>query len=136
MVIKLPSSINYNYFCNVTGIFELTDDKKHPAGTIHVILKWKFAYLPPSDSITTEDLGNFIHKEESEVVERLPPTSSVSALIVVSNSDFEFPIKLLLFLHNYYYYSLINSHIKEKRNLKSMFIMLSLTYWFILGTNT
>lgn len=113
MVIKLPSSINYNYFCNLTGIFELTDHKKHPAGTIHVILKWKFAYLPPSGSITTEDLGNFIH-EESEAVQRLPPTSPVSARIVVSSSDFEFPVKLLLFLH-YYYYSLINSHIKEKK---------------------
>lgn len=114
MVIKLPSSINYNYFCNLTGIFELTDHKKHPAGTIHVILKWKFAYLPPSGSITTEGLGNFIHKEESEAVQRLPPASPVSARIVVSSSDFEFPVKLLLFLH-YYYYSLINSHIKEKK---------------------
>uniref|UniRef100_A0A8D1LSX5 C2 domain-containing protein n=1 Tax=Sus scrofa TaxID=9823 RepID=A0A8D1LSX5_PIG len=66
----------------ISGIFELTDHKKHPAGTIHVILKWKFAYLPPSGAITTEDLGNFIHKEESEVVQRLPPTSSVSTLIV------------------------------------------------------
>lgn len=135
MVIKLPSSINYNYFCNLTGIFELTDHEKHPAGTIHVILKWKFAYLPPSGCIITEDLGNFRHKEESEVVQRLPPTSSFSTIIAVSNSDFEFPIKLLLFLHNYYY-SLINSHIKEKKNLKSMFIILSLTYWFILGTYT
>lgn len=66
----------------ISGIFELTDHKKHPAGTIHVILKWKFAYLPPSGSITTEDLGNFIRKEESEVVQRLPPASSVSTLVV------------------------------------------------------
>ncbi|XP_028333423.1 protein fantom isoform X3 [Physeter macrocephalus] len=66
----------------ISGIFELTDHKKHPAGSIHVILKWKFAYLPPSGSITTEDLGNFVHKEESEVVQRLPPTSSVSTLVV------------------------------------------------------
>ncbi|NIG59847.1 protein fantom isoform X3 [Pontoporia blainvillei] len=66
----------------ISGIFELTDHKKHPAGSIHVILKWKFAYLPPSGSITTEDLGNFIHKEESEVVQRLPPTSSVGTLVV------------------------------------------------------
>uniref|UniRef100_A0A452EW26 Protein fantom n=1 Tax=Capra hircus TaxID=9925 RepID=A0A452EW26_CAPHI len=66
----------------ISGIFELTDHKKHPAGTIHVILKWKFAYLPPSGSITTEGLGNFIHKEESEAVQRLPPTSPVSARIV------------------------------------------------------
>lgn len=88
----------------MTGIFELTDHKKHPAGSIHVILKWKFAYLPPSGSITTEDLGNFIHKEESEVVQRLPPASSVSTLVVVSNSDFEFPIK-------------VNSHIKEKKKI-------------------
>ncbi|XP_046539959.1 protein fantom isoform X1 [Equus quagga] len=66
----------------ISGIFELTDHKKHPAGTIHVILKWKFAYLPPSGSITTEDLGNFILKAESEAVQRLPPASSVSTLIV------------------------------------------------------
>uniref|UniRef100_A0A452RB24 RPGRIP1 like n=1 Tax=Ursus americanus TaxID=9643 RepID=A0A452RB24_URSAM len=66
----------------ISGVFELTDHKKHPSGTIHVILKWKFAYLPPSGSITTKDLGNFIHKEESEVVQRAPPTSSVSTLVV------------------------------------------------------
>uniref|UniRef100_A0A4W2FVU7 Protein fantom n=1 Tax=Bos indicus x Bos taurus TaxID=30522 RepID=A0A4W2FVU7_BOBOX len=66
----------------ISGIFELTDHEKHPAGTIHVILKWKFAYLPPSGCITTEDLGNFRHKEESEVVQRLPPTSSFSTIIV------------------------------------------------------
>ncbi|XP_070244529.1 protein fantom isoform X3 [Bos mutus] len=65
----------------ISGIFELTDHEKHPAGTIHVILKWKFAYLPPSGCITTEDLGNFRHKEESEVVQRLPPTSSFSTII-------------------------------------------------------
>ncbi|XP_044777992.1 protein fantom [Neomonachus schauinslandi] len=66
----------------ISGVFELTDHKKHPAGTIHVILKWKFAYLPPSGSITIKDLGNFIRKEESEVVQRVPPTSSVSTLVV------------------------------------------------------
>uniref|UniRef100_A0AAA9SGV0 Protein fantom n=1 Tax=Bos taurus TaxID=9913 RepID=A0AAA9SGV0_BOVIN len=65
----------------ISGIFELTDHEKHPAGTIHVILKWKFAYLPPSGCITTEDLGNFRHKEESEVVQRLLPTSSFSTII-------------------------------------------------------
>lgn len=68
----------------MTGIFELTDHQKHPAGTIHVTLKWKFAYLPPSGSITTEDLGNFIHKEEPEVVQRLPATSSVSTVLEVT----------------------------------------------------
>ncbi|XP_026947982.1 protein fantom isoform X2 [Sagmatias obliquidens] len=66
----------------ISGIFELTDHKKQPAGSIHVILKWKFAYLPPSGSITTEGLGNFVHEEESEVVQRLPPASSVSTLVV------------------------------------------------------
>ncbi|XP_021573140.1 protein fantom isoform X2 [Carlito syrichta] len=66
----------------IAGIFELTDYQKHPAGTIHVILKWKFAYLPPSGSITTEDLGNAICREEPEVVHRLPPTSSGSTLAV------------------------------------------------------
>lgn len=62
----------------ISGIFELTDHKKCPAGTIHVILKWKFAYLPPSGSIITEDLKSVIHKEESEAIQTLPSTSSVS----------------------------------------------------------
>ncbi|XP_055992298.1 protein fantom [Sorex fumeus] len=62
----------------ISGIFELTDQKTRPAGAIHVILKWKFAYLPPSGSILTEDLGKVIHKEESEVTPRLPPAPSVS----------------------------------------------------------
>ncbi|XP_036131731.1 protein fantom [Molossus molossus] len=66
----------------ISGIFELTDHKKHPSGTIHVILKWKFAYLPPNESITSEDLGNFIQKEDLEVAQRLPPTSSVSTLVI------------------------------------------------------
>ncbi|XP_075392710.1 protein fantom isoform X2 [Tenrec ecaudatus] len=66
----------------ISGIFELTDHKKHPAGTINVVLKWKFAYLPPTLSITTEDLGNIICSEEPEVVQRLPQTSSASTLVV------------------------------------------------------
>ncbi|XP_054552847.1 protein fantom isoform X2 [Talpa occidentalis] len=65
----------------ISGIFELSDHKKLPAGTIHVILKWKFAYLPPSGSITTEDLGNVIREEESEV-QRLLPSSSVGTPVV------------------------------------------------------
>lgn len=66
----------------ISGIFELTDHQKHPAGTIHVILKWKFAYLPPSGSVTPEDLGNFIHREEPEIIQRLPPASSDSTSVV------------------------------------------------------
>ncbi|XP_051024488.1 protein fantom [Acomys russatus] len=60
----------------VSGIFELMDNEKHAAGTIQVILKWKFTYLPPSGSISTEDLGKFICREEPEAVQRLPPASS------------------------------------------------------------
>ncbi|XP_029388448.1 protein fantom isoform X3 [Mus pahari] len=60
----------------ISGIFELMDKEKHAAGTIQVILKWKFTYFPPSGSITTEDLGKFICREEPEAVQRLPPTSS------------------------------------------------------------
>lgn len=109
------------------GIFELTDHKKHPAGTIHVILKWKFAYLPPSKSLTPEELGNVIHKEESEVVQRLPPAPSVSTSVVVSDGDFEFLIEL-------------HSHKKEKKQLKPYLtrtiILLSLPYWLSLGPNT
>ncbi|KAM6177417.1 protein fantom [Erethizon dorsatum] len=62
----------------ISGIFELTNHQKHPAGTIHVILKWKFAYLPPSGSVTPEDFRDFVHRKEPEVVQRLPPAPSVS----------------------------------------------------------
>uniref|UniRef100_H0VMK1 Protein fantom n=1 Tax=Cavia porcellus TaxID=10141 RepID=H0VMK1_CAVPO len=62
----------------ISGIFELTNHQKHPAGTIHVILKWKFAYLPPSGSVTHEDIGDFIRREELEVAQRLPPSSADS----------------------------------------------------------
>lgn len=62
----------------ISGIFELTNHQKQPAGTIHVILKWKFAYLPPGGPVTPEDLGNIICREEPEVDRRLPPPSSVS----------------------------------------------------------
>lgn len=64
------------------------DKEKHAAGTIQVILKWKFTYLPPSGSITTEDLGKFIGREEPEAIGRLPPASSDVTSIAVSNSDF------------------------------------------------
>ncbi|CAO2610599.1 Protein fantom [Lemmus lemmus] len=68
---------NGRIFCtaSLVGIFELMDNEKHSAGTIQVILKWKFTYLPPSGSITNEDLGKFICREEPEVVQKLPPTS-------------------------------------------------------------
>jgi protein fantom len=64
------------------------DKEKHAAGTIQVILKWKFTYLPPSGSITTEDLGKFVCREEPEAVQRLPPKSSDVTSVVVSSSDF------------------------------------------------
>uniref|UniRef100_A0A8C5LD46 Protein fantom n=1 Tax=Jaculus jaculus TaxID=51337 RepID=A0A8C5LD46_JACJA len=59
----------------ISGIFELSDHQKHPAGTIHVILKWKFAYHPPSGSINIEKLGNFICREEPEA-QKQPQASS------------------------------------------------------------
>lgn len=64
------------------------DKEKHAAGTIQVILKWKFTYLPPSGSITTEDLGKFICREQPETIQRPPPTSSDVTSAVVSNNDF------------------------------------------------
>lgn len=64
------------------------DKDKHAAGTIQVILKWKFTYLPPSGSITTEDLGKFIGREEPEAIQRPPPASSGTASVVVSNTGF------------------------------------------------
>ncbi|XP_055476900.1 protein fantom isoform X2 [Psammomys obesus] len=66
----------------ISGIFELLDNEKHAAGTIQVKLKWKFTYLPPSGSITTEDLGKFLCREEPEAVQRLPPASSAVTAVV------------------------------------------------------
>ncbi|XP_048211545.1 protein fantom isoform X1 [Perognathus longimembris pacificus] len=65
----------------ISGIFELTDHQKHPAGTIQVILKWKLAYLPPTGSITTEVIENVPQEDELEAVQRLPSTPSVSTLV-------------------------------------------------------
>lgn len=70
------------------------DNEKHSAGTIQVILKWKFTYLPPSGSITNEDLGKFICREEPEVVQKLPPTSLGVTSVVVSKDGFQFVIVL------------------------------------------
>lgn len=64
------------------------DKDKHAAGTIQVILKWKFTYLPPSGSIPTEDLGRFVGREEPEAIQRRPPTSSGTEAVVVSNTGF------------------------------------------------
>lgn len=66
----------------ISGIFELMDKDKHAAGTIQVILKWKFTYLPPSGSIPTEDLGRFVGREEPEAIQRRPPTSSGTEAVV------------------------------------------------------
>lgn len=65
---KFYFSINYNYFRNLIGIFELIDYKKYFVGIIYVILKWKFVYFFLSGFIIIEDLGNFILKVELEVV--------------------------------------------------------------------
>lgn len=70
------------------------DNEKHSAGTIQVILKWKFTYLPPSGSITNEDLEKFICREEPEVVQKLPPTSLGVTSVVVSKDGFQFVIVL------------------------------------------
>ncbi|XP_038609636.1 protein fantom [Tachyglossus aculeatus] len=59
---------------NISGTFELTDSEKHPTGTIHVILKWKLPYLPPSGSAAAGDLANLIQNEEPAVVQKLPQT--------------------------------------------------------------
>ncbi|XP_036606495.1 protein fantom [Trichosurus vulpecula] len=66
----------------ISGIFELTDHKKHHTGTIEVVLKWKFTYLLPTTSAASEDLMNVIKKEESEADEMLHRTSSVTTPVV------------------------------------------------------
>ncbi|XP_020840844.1 protein fantom isoform X1 [Phascolarctos cinereus] len=67
----------------ISGIFELTDHKKHHTGTIEVVLKWKFTYLLPSSSAAPEDLMNVIKKEESEADKKLHRASSVTTPVVV-----------------------------------------------------
>nr|XP_033798892.1 protein fantom [Geotrypetes seraphini]XP_033798894.1 protein fantom [Geotrypetes seraphini] len=48
----------------ISGIFQLTNNEGHNSGTINVILKWRHSYLPPSGSVLTADLLNFLPKEE------------------------------------------------------------------------
>lgn len=71
------------------------DIEKHSSGTIQVILKWKFTYLPPSGSITNEDLGKFICREEPEVVQKLPPTPLGVTSVVVSKDGFSVSLIVL-----------------------------------------
>ncbi|XP_043844407.1 protein fantom isoform X4 [Dromiciops gliroides] len=66
----------------ISGIFELTDHKKHHTGTIEVVLKWKFTYLLPTASIASEDLMNVIKKEESEADKKLHKACSVTSPVV------------------------------------------------------
>lgn len=75
------------------------DNEKHAAGAIQVILKWKFTYLPPSGSISTEDLGKLTRREEPEAVQRLPPASS-ALTSVVSDGGFQFQVKYLQYKLN------------------------------------
>ncbi|XP_009676592.2 protein fantom isoform X2 [Struthio camelus] len=49
----------------ISGTFELTDTERRTTGTIKVELKWKFLYLPPSESAVAADLVNYIQKEKS-----------------------------------------------------------------------
>ncbi|XP_044520078.1 protein fantom [Gracilinanus agilis] len=65
----------------ISGIFELTNHKKHHTGTIEVVLKWKFTYLPPTASAAAEDLMNII-KKETETDKKLPKSSSVTTPVV------------------------------------------------------
>ncbi|XP_030045035.1 protein fantom-like, partial [Microcaecilia unicolor] len=48
----------------ISGTFQLTDNEGHNTGTINVILKWRHSYLPPSGSVMTADLLDFLPKEE------------------------------------------------------------------------
>ncbi|XP_072488328.1 protein fantom isoform X2 [Notamacropus eugenii] len=66
----------------ISGIFELTDHKKHHTGTIELVLKWKFTYLLPTASVASEDLTNVNRKEESEADRKLHRASSVSTPVV------------------------------------------------------
>ncbi|KAG9475181.1 hypothetical protein GDO78_003572 [Eleutherodactylus coqui] len=47
----------------VSGTFQLTDIKGNEGGTIKVTLKWKSAYLPPSETILTGPLVDELPKE-------------------------------------------------------------------------
>ncbi|XP_068116606.1 protein fantom isoform X2 [Hyperolius riggenbachi] len=48
---------------SISGTFQLTDFKESERGTVKVTLKWKFTYLPPRDSISTEPLIDELPRE-------------------------------------------------------------------------
>ncbi|XP_029464422.1 protein fantom isoform X2 [Rhinatrema bivittatum] len=48
----------------ISGTFQLTNYEGQSTGTINVILKWRYSYLPPSGSLVTADLSDFLPKEE------------------------------------------------------------------------
>nr|XP_014344602.1 PREDICTED: protein fantom isoform X2 [Latimeria chalumnae] len=48
---------------SITGTLELTDPEGNIRGTIDVLLKWGFSYLPPSGSTVTWDQARVVPKE-------------------------------------------------------------------------
>ncbi|KAM3920015.1 protein fantom [Leptodactylus fuscus] len=55
----------------IAGTFQLTDIKGNERGTVKLTLKWKFTYLPPSETILTGPLVDELPKEASVPVRLL-----------------------------------------------------------------
>ncbi|XP_052541675.1 protein fantom isoform X3 [Tympanuchus pallidicinctus] len=69
---------------SISGTFEITDSERRFTGAIRVMLKWKFAYQPPSGAAVASDSENYIQSKKSVAPklvseeETQPPTSSPS----------------------------------------------------------
>uniref|UniRef100_A0A669QRN2 RPGRIP1 like n=1 Tax=Phasianus colchicus TaxID=9054 RepID=A0A669QRN2_PHACC len=50
---------------SISGTFEITDSERRVIGAIRVVLKWKFAYLPPSGAAAASDLENYTQNKKS-----------------------------------------------------------------------
>ncbi|XP_042677452.1 protein fantom isoform X6 [Centrocercus urophasianus] len=67
---------------SISGTFEITDSERRFTGAIRVMLKWKFAYQPPSGAAVASDSENYIQSKKSVAPklvseeETQPPTSS------------------------------------------------------------
>ncbi|XP_048814872.1 protein fantom isoform X3 [Lagopus muta] len=69
---------------SISGTFEITDSERRFTGAIRVMLKWKFAYQPPSGAAVASDSENCIQIKKSVAPklvseeETQPPTVSPS----------------------------------------------------------
>lgn len=87
-----PAYSDEIYFL-LSGTFEITDSERRFTGAIRVMLKWKFAYQPPSGAAVASDSENCIEIKKSVAPklvseeETQPPTVSPSLTSSVTVSS-------------------------------------------------